>query len=101
MNSEQLTQKCVAVADILKSLSNPDRLKLICALWDGEKTVGELEAYAGISQSMVSQFLHRLRLEGIVASRKAGNCVYYKIADERVKLLVAALYKIFCEGDGV
>jgi DNA-binding transcriptional ArsR family regulator len=99
MKSAELNQKCTEVADILKALSNPDRLKLMCALWDGEKTVGELEAYAAISQSMVSQFLNRLRLEGIVASRKEGSFVYYKIVDERVKRLIASLYVIFCEGE--
>jgi DNA-binding transcriptional ArsR family regulator len=98
VDSTELTQKCAEVAGILKALSNPDRLKLMCALWDGEKTVGELEVYAGISQSMVSQFLNRLRLEGIVASRKDGQFVYYKIVDERVKRLVTSLYSIFCEG---
>jgi len=98
IDSEKLTQNCEVVADVLKALSNPDRLKLMCALWDGEKTVSELEAYAGVSQSMMSQFLNRLRLEGIVASRKEGVFVYYHISDERVRQLVQSLYTIFCEG---
>jgi ArsR family transcriptional regulator, virulence genes transcriptional regulator len=98
IDSEKLTQKCEAVAEILKALSNPDRLKMMCALWDGEKTVSELEAYAGVSQSMMSQFLNRLRLEGIVASRKEGVFVYYHISDARVRQLVQSLYAIFCEG---
>lgn len=98
IDSERLTQNCEAVAAVLKALSNPDRLKLMCALWDGEKTVSELEVYAGVSQSMVSQFLNRLRLGGIVARRKEGVFVYYHIADERVRQLVQSLYTIFCEG---
>jgi ArsR family transcriptional regulator, virulence genes transcriptional regulator len=98
MDSDQLTVRCEEVADILKALSNPDRLKLMCALWDGEKTVGELEVYAGVSQSLVSQFLRRLKLEGIVSSRKEGVFVYYQIADERVRQLVQSLYAIFCGG---
>lgn len=99
MNSTVLTEKCVEVASILKALSNPDRLKILCALWDGEKTVRELESYAGVSQSLASQFLNRLRLEGIVASRKEGLFVYYRITDERVRTLVENLHTIFCKGD--
>ena len=98
IDSEKLTQNCEEVAEILKALSNPDRLKMMCALWDGEKTVSELEVYAGVSQSLVSQFLRRLKLEGIVSSRKEGLFVYYQIADERVRQLVQSLYTIFCGG---
>ena len=98
MNSVELTARCTEVATILKSLANPDRLKLMCALWDGEKTVGELEVYADVSQSLASQFLRRLKLEGIVSSRKEGVFVYYQIADDRVRELVQSLYVIFCGG---
>lgn len=91
-----LTDKCEDAAALLKSLSNPDRLRLLCGLWDGEKSVSQLESYAGISQSLVSQFLNRMRLEGIVSKRKTGKSVFYSIKDQKTLVLMKQLHQLFC-----
>ncbi len=89
-------QKCMFVASFLKALSHPQRMLLLCCLVDGEKSVTELEELCGTSQSVVSQHLSRMRLQGFVSARRDGNFVFYKIADPRVAILLAQLEKLFC-----
>jgi DNA-binding transcriptional ArsR family regulator len=93
---EKLTRKCDEVSAVLKSLSHPVRLKVLCAMIDQELTVSELTEFAGISQSAMSQFLARLKAEGVVSSRREGNFMYYTLADEKLKALIHALRGIFC-----
>jgi ArsR family transcriptional regulator len=85
------------VAALLKHLSHPQRLLVLCSLADGEKSVGEIEVACGASQSAVSQFLKGMRLDGLIESRREGKMVYYKIADKRVMELMRSLYSIFCK----
>lgn len=93
----ELRQRSKGVAALLKQLSHPQRLLILCCMVDGEKSVGEIEAACGASQSAVSQFLKGMRLEGLIGSRREGKQVYYKIVDKRVLRLIKALYKIFCQ----
>lgn len=83
-------------AQILRLLSNETRLMVLCQLGTGEKSVGELNALVGLSQSALSQHLAKLRAEGVVATRREAQTIYYRIADSRVSRLVATLYDIFC-----
>ena len=92
-----MRQKCASVSKILKALAHPQRLLILCTLASGEKTVGEIEKTCEASQSAVSQFLNRMRLEGLVSSTKQGSFVYYRIADSKVKQLIQSLYKIYCD----
>ena len=92
----ELRRKSEDVAGLLKQLSHPQRLLILCSMAEGEKSVGEIEEVCGASQSAVSQFLKVMRLEGLVESRREGKQVYYKIVDQRVLVLIRLLYKIFC-----
>ncbi len=83
-------------ADVLKSLSNPGRLRILCALVPGDLTVGELERALGASQSYVSGQLLRLRNEGLVASDRDGRSMRYRLADPRVRPLLERIYELFC-----
>lgn len=93
----ELRQQSEGVAALLKQLSHPQRLLILCSMAEGEKSVGEIEAACGASQSAVSQFLKGMRLEGLIESRRDGKQVYYKIVDKRVLELIKSLYKIFCK----
>jgi len=83
-------------AEVLKSLSNPARLRLLCALVPDERSVGELEEALGKSQSYVSGQLARMRTEGLVAANRDGRIVRYRLADPRLKPLLETLYIVFC-----
>ncbi len=92
----KMKNNCIGVAAILKAISHPQRLMLLCHLAHGEKTVGELETLCGGSQSAISQFLKLMKLEDMLISEKRGLFVYYRIHDPKVKKLVYSLHKIFC-----
>ena len=88
--------KCGEVSQVLKSLAHPVRLKVLCHVIDGERSVSELTEFCGISQSAMSQFLNRMRTEGIVDSRKVGTYVYYGIADPKLVKLLRSIKEIYC-----
>ena len=92
-----MTEKCDEVSSVLKSISHPVRLKVLCHVMDTEKTVNELTEFCDISQSAMSQFLIRLRAEGVLSSRKEGTFVYYMLADPKLKKLIRALKEIYCK----
>jgi DNA-binding transcriptional ArsR family regulator len=92
----ELRRKRQGVAGLLKQLSHPQRLVILCCMADGEKSVSEIEEACGASQSAVSQFLKGMRLEGLIDSRRYGKQIYYKILDKRVDKLIKSLYQIFC-----
>lgn len=94
--AEKLDERCVMAAKVFKTLSHPLRLKILCNLFDGEKAVGELEELCHGSQSLVSQCLKRLELEGYVGPRREGKNVYYSITDERLVELFKSFEQVFC-----
>ena len=87
-------------SEFLKALAHEGRLMILCDLLRGEKSVGELEALLSRRQSTVSQQLARLRLEGLVSTRRDGQTVYYSIASDRARSIIGALYASFCAPDG-
>ena len=81
---------------IMKVLSNPDRLLLLCQLTQGEMRVGELEERVGVQQPTLSQQLAVLREEGLVSTRREGKSIFYCISSEQVLVLLDVLYSQFC-----
>ena len=68
---------------------------MLCCLCGGDLTVTDLEKACGASQPVISQHLTRMRLEGLVDSRREGNFVYYRLADNQIPALIQSLEKIF------
>ena len=81
---------------LMKVLSNPDRLMLLCQLSQGEKRVGELEEILGIAQPTLSQQLTVLREEELVTTRRDGKRIYYQIASPQALAVMQVLYAQFC-----
>lgn len=66
-------------------LGDPTRLHLLSVVLDrGECSVGELASATGISAANASQHLRKLTLGGVVARRRAGQQVYYRVAEESI-----------------
>ncbi|MFO1134894.1 MAG: metalloregulator ArsR/SmtB family transcription factor [Rhodoblastus sp.] len=91
-----MVEKAREASNFLKALSHESRLLLLCALSEGECSVGELENILGERQSTVSQQLARLRLDRLVSTRRDGKTIYYSLADENVRAILEALRKAFC-----
>jgi DNA-binding transcriptional ArsR family regulator len=85
-----------AAARLLRALSNERRLMILCQLANGERSVGQLLPLARLSQSALSQHLAVLREEGIVATRREAQTIWYRIADPAALKVVATLAEIFC-----
>jgi DNA-binding transcriptional ArsR family regulator len=82
---------------LMKVLSNPDRLMLLCQLSQGEKRVGELEEILSILQPTLSQQLTVLRDEELVTTRRDGKNIYYQIASPQALAVMNVLFAQFCE----
>jgi ArsR family transcriptional regulator len=85
------------VAALLKTMSHPIRLKILCLLQEKEMAVGDIREEVKTTNANVSQHLSILRNQGIVSSRKDANFIYNKIEDDRVLELIAKMRDLFCE----
>jgi DNA-binding transcriptional ArsR family regulator len=88
--------KAEAASSFMKSLANPNRLMIACALLEGERSVGDLEIDLGLRQPSLSQQLAELRESGIVEARREVKQVFYRISDQRAIALLSTLHQIFC-----
>ena len=75
------------VADLFRLMSAPMRLRIISALCDGEKNVGELLAEIDTTQPNMSKHLNTLYQAGVLGKRRAGVQIYYRIINDRVVTL--------------
>lgn len=96
MDIKNIENNAEVAVNLLKALSNERRLMIVCALYSGEKSVGELEKIVGLSQSALSQHLARLRREEIVNTRRAAQTIYYSLSDKATERILKALYDIYC-----
>ncbi|GGJ59271.1 ArsR family transcriptional regulator [Sphingopyxis bauzanensis] len=83
-------------ATLLRLLSNEKRLMILCQLADGEMAVGDIQAHVSLSQSALSQHLALLRTEGIVATRREGQAVFYRLDDPAAMRVIETLAELFC-----
>lgn len=81
---------------LMKVMSNPDRLLILCQLSQGEQRVGELEARLGIVQPTLSQQLTVLREEELVSTRRDGKNIFYQLSSPRALAVMRTLYEQFC-----
>ena len=89
---EEVTRLCKALAD-------PSRVRALWALHAGEMCVCDLAAFLGITESAVSHQLRLLRTQGLVANRRAGPVLYYRLRDDRIRrLLLTILGRTASEG---
>lgn len=92
----RLRQAAGHATSVLKALSHEDRLLLLCELSRGEACVGDLQARVGIVQPSLSQQLGVLRAEGLVATRREGKRIHYRVADAAVLEILAVLARLYC-----
>lgn len=85
-----------AAEAFLRSLASRHRLMILCRLTEREHSVGELQRSLGLTQSNLSRHLAMLREEGLVATRREGVVIHYRIASERVRPILAELHRMFC-----
>ncbi|MDX8449470.1 MULTISPECIES: ArsR/SmtB family transcription factor [Mesorhizobium] len=96
MNVRDMIPASGEAAQLLRSLSHPQRLLVLCALGTEERSVAELRELLGIDQVPMSQQLMRLRADELVEARREGTMVYYRITRPEVLTVIEALHSAFC-----
>jgi DNA-binding transcriptional ArsR family regulator len=81
-------------------MSNRHRLMVLCQLWNGEKSVGELERIVGLSQSALSQHLARLRRDNLVTTRREAQTIFYSLAGDEAAAMIRALVRLYDGEEG-
>ncbi len=94
-----ISDRAAEAAAFLKALSHEGRLMILCHLAERERSVTELESLLGARQAAVSQQLARLRLEGLVATRRDGKAIIYSIQDSKVLQQVRLMQTLFGVAD--
>jgi len=92
---KDIMKKAGEISNIMKSFSNKDKLAILCFLWNEEKNVSEIMDCSSISQSQISQYLWKMKLEWILESEKKWKEVFYKIKDEKILELIDSMKVIF------
>ena len=93
----KFSQQAGEAVALLKAMGNQCRLLVLCHLSaSGELSVGELADRVDLSQSALSQHLAKLREEGLVATRKEAQTVFYRLCDPRAEQILALLHDLFC-----
>lgn len=92
----ELRSNAGQAAELLKAMSNENRLLILCHLGEKELSVSELNQFIDLSQSSLSQHLARLRNDGLVKTRRESQTIYYSIANQSVVRLISFLQQEFC-----
>lgn len=93
---EQLANSANDAAGLLKAMSNPNRLMVLCSLLDNEMSVNELNQIIPLSQSALSQHLSALRKAELVNTRRESQTIYYRIQGEAPLAIIKTLKQLFC-----
>jgi DNA-binding transcriptional ArsR family regulator len=98
MNIKTMQKKAANVAALLKVLSHPKRLLILCQLVGRERAVGDLTALLGAREAAVSQQLALLRKDRLVRTRRDGRTIFYSLARPDIEALIGFLYEAYCTG---
>ncbi|EJG0601596.1 ArsR family transcriptional regulator [Cronobacter sakazakii] len=95
-----LHRQAASAAALLKTLSHPQRLLILCVLIENPGTeAGELCKMSGLSPSATSQHLARMKAEGLIEGKREARYIRYHIKNEAVVALVHTLKTIYCPGE--
>jgi len=96
-DTSQLSRNADEIAELLKLMAHPLRMRVLCRIAQGECTVGEIVDQCEAPQPAVSQILAKMKSEGLVHARRDGKFIHYSIQDPRIGKLMKSFKKIFCE----
>lgn len=94
---KDLYKNAKEVSQVLKILSNPDRLAILCYIDNDEKNVNSIVEHTEISQPQVSQYLAQMKKNNILESNRQWREILYKISDKKILNILQSLKKIYCD----
>ncbi|WP_025819888.1 ArsR/SmtB family transcription factor [Shewanella marina] len=95
----EIKQHAQQAADLLRAMSNPHRLMILCLLQQGELSVTQINHHLPMPQSSLSQHLAALRKEGYVQTRRDAQTIYYSLNSHEVKAMIATLHQLYCSNN--
>jgi DNA-binding transcriptional ArsR family regulator len=96
MDMTDLTPRADDAAELLAAMSNPKRLLILCHLLEQELSVNQLSELVDLAQSPLSQHLSKLRALRLVATRRDGQMILYRLASTDVAKILTTLHGIYC-----
>lgn len=95
--TDDMLKHSAQAAKLLKSISNEQRLLILCILHDQELSVGELnDIMPQLSQSALSQHLAVLRKDKLVTTRRDSQTIYYRLASNEASKIIHLLHELYC-----
>ncbi|MGE4372078.1 MAG: ArsR/SmtB family transcription factor [Xanthobacter sp.] len=94
---DDIVRNADQAAAFLGGLASPHRLRILCQLVEGEKSVSQLIAATGLPQTSMSQHLGKLKDEGIVTFRREHRTLYYSICNEAAIGIIRLLRGQYCD----
>jgi DNA-binding transcriptional ArsR family regulator len=83
-------------AQFLRAMGHPARLRIVCALLDGESAAGPLAELAGLRAPALSQHAAVLESDRLISRRRVGQSIVYRLASPRARQLAQLLNRIYC-----
>lgn len=96
VSADDMAAHVESAAGLLRAMANPHRLQILCVLGEGELSVGALNERIPLSQSALSQHLAVLRDDGIVATRRESQTIYYRVQPGPALDVIRVLHGHFC-----
>ena len=96
LDFEQLEPQIFEAARLMEMLSHPARLRILCTMLGGEKSVQELAINASLSQPAMSHHLRKLRDSELVNTRRDKQTIYYSLKGEQVAAVLEVLHCLYC-----
>jgi len=96
IDAEMMASNAEVAAELLKAMANPHRLRVLCLLIGGERSVSEINAEVDLSQSALSQHLAVLREQGLVETRREAQTIHYSVAPGPAEAVIRTLHGYYC-----
>ncbi len=87
------------IGNIMKAIGDVDRLKIMCKLAHGERSLRELQTMTGLKKAQISRHLNLMYRDGLVRSRRLSEKSYYRAAGDAGANLMRLVYDVFCAND--
>lgn len=97
MKMVALDRSAERAAEFLRAVAHPGRLRIVCALIEGERTASELARSARMRAPALSQQAGVLEAAGLIARRREGQSVLYKLVAPEGRALASFLYRLYCK----
>jgi ArsR family transcriptional regulator, virulence genes transcriptional regulator len=96
LDPKKLARRAAEATAFLRSVASRPRLMVLCSLVEHERSSGDLARRLGLSPSNLSQHLAVLRKARLVVVRRQRSNIFYRLASDRSRRLLAELYRMFC-----